>query len=88
MKEKEKEKWKKFAHVISSKNKKAIIEYMSKGPSTPTEISTNLKINPSITSRLLRKMTEDQIVECLNPTEKKGRLYYLTDLGNWIADHI
>ncbi|MBQ2892441.1 MAG: hypothetical protein IJE45_06065 [Bacilli bacterium] len=35
----------------------------------------------SLTSRVLSDLREKNIVECLDPEAKTGRVYYLTDLG-------
>lgn len=84
----EKEKWLKYAHVISSKNKVRIIKLLKNGPSTPTNLSEKVDINTSIVSRLLKDMTNENIIACLNPNERKGKLFYLTEIGNWIAELI
>ena len=81
--EDEKSKWIKYAHVISSKNKIKIIKILEK-PSTPSGIAKELKINISLVSRLLKLLLNEGIIACINPEDKKGKLFYLTELGKWI----
>ena len=49
-------------------------------------------INPKITrnnvSDILRELREMDLVTCLNPSEKKGRLYRLTKKGAEIQTQI
>jgi ArsR family transcriptional regulator, cadmium/lead-responsive transcriptional repressor len=41
----------------------------------------NKKITRNNVSDVLREMRENNLVECLNPNEKKGRIYQLTKKG-------
>lgn len=88
MKFEEKETWMKYAHVVSSKNKIKIVRYLITNPSTPTNISRSLNIDISIVSRLLKNMKHEGLVKCLNPDERKGKLFYLTEAGNWVSKHL
>ncbi|MHA1251666.1 MAG: winged helix-turn-helix domain-containing protein [Candidatus Helarchaeota archaeon] len=80
----EKYKWVKYANIISSKNKLKIIKILGEKPSTPTNIASELKVNISLVSRLLKSLMDEDIIACFNPEARKGKLFYLTELGKWI----
>lgn len=50
-------------------------------PLTPTTISDKTKLYPSHVSLTLSELTEKNLVVCLTPKLKKGRLYDLTKKG-------
>ena len=56
---------------------------------TPTEISQALKIPgyklPAV-SRALGELEDKKIVVCLNPKQKKGRLYQRSPHGNSVLE--
>lgn len=47
----------------------------------PTEIASDSGILPNHISNVLRQLKEKEIVECINPEVRKGRLYRLSDNG-------
>ena len=53
---------------------------------TPTEIAGRSKYSLNHTSRILNEFKRKGIVRLLNPRQKTGRLYELTDKGNLIKD--
>lgn len=48
----------------------------------------NLKITRNNVSDILRELREKELVVCLNPDEKKGRLYKLTEKGLKVKEMI
>lgn len=50
-------------------------------PLTPTTISDKTDLYPSHVSLTLSELTEKNLVVCLTPKLKKGRLYGLTKQG-------
>ena len=77
-----------YVWIVRGKQRIAIIRAMYK-PLTPTEIRKqskqyNEKISLNNTSDVLRGFVKQGIAICLNPEDKTGRLYKLTDNGEEI----
>ncbi|MBR0370403.1 MAG: MarR family transcriptional regulator [Methanobrevibacter sp.] len=71
-----------FTYVKRSKNRQEIIQIIGTSRNkTPSEIKEEMGARFSLTSRVLSDLREKNIVECLDPEAKTGRVYYLTDLG-------
>ena len=47
----------------------------------PSEIANDTEIFQNHISNTLRQLKEHELIECINPEVKKGRLYRLTDKG-------
>ena len=45
----------------------------------PSEIANDTEIFQNHISNTLRQLKEHELIECINPEVKKGRLYRLTD---------
>ena len=88
MKQKEKQLWILFSSVIASPHKTSIVKLLRERPLTPTQIQKETKLNLSHISRLLKGLKEKGIVECLNPNQRKGKLYCLTEHGLWICNKL
>ena len=58
------------------------------GVKMPKEISEDSGILQNHISNVLRQLKEKDIVECLNPNVRKGRLYRLSDDGLEILDKL
>ena len=54
----------------------------------PSQISKDSDIKQNHISNVLRQLKEHDLVECINPEVKKGRLYRLTDTGNEIVKNL
>lgn len=54
----------------------------------PTEIANDSGVLRSHVSNVLRELKDEDLVECLNPKSRKGRLYRLTQEGSDILDDI
>ena len=54
----------------------------------PSQISKDSNIQQNHISNVLRQLKEHDLVECINPEVKKGRLYRLTDTGNEIVKNL
>ena len=55
---------------------------------TPTEIANKSKYSLNHTSRILNELKRNGFVKLLNPKEKTGRLYVLTEKGRVIRDRL
>lgn len=67
--------------VKSSDHRKEVVKSIGLKIYTPAEISKGNNMQISHVSMYLTELKRGGIVECLNETAKKGRLYRLTPLG-------
>lgn len=72
--------WEKLAWVKRSKQRQKILKLLS-SPKTPTDVADELEIQVSGASRSMRNMEDKELVKVLNPEDKLGRLYVVTDDG-------
>lgn len=54
----------------------------------PTAIAKDSGIRTNHISKVLSELKAHELVECINPEVRKGRLYRLTDKGEKIVDKI
>ena len=54
----------------------------------PSEIANDTEIFQNHISNTLRQLKEHELIECINPEVRKGRLYRLTDKGETITKNI
>ena len=54
----------------------------------PTQIARNSEIRPNHISKVLAELKAHELVECINPDVRKGRLYRLTDKGDKVVKNI
>ena len=54
----------------------------------PTQIARNSEIRPNHISKVLSELKTHNLVECINPEVRKGRLYRLTDKGEEIVNEL
>ena len=75
--------WEDVGFVKASKIRQQILEIMDR-PMTPTELAKSLKVPsykmPAV-SRALRELEGRRMIACLNPKQKKGRLYQKSQHG-------
>ena len=88
MNQKNKNRWILYGYVIASNRRVDVIKSLKNHPLTPTQIKKETKLNLSHISRTLKNMSQKAIVECLNPGQKKGKLFALTENGVWIYDQL
>lgn len=54
----------------------------------PTQITENSGIRTNHISKVLGELKAHELVECINPEAKKGRLYRLTEKGEDIVGNL
>ena len=54
----------------------------------PSEIANDTEIFQNHISNALRQLKEHELIDCINPEVKKGRLYHHTDKGNLIVKNL
>ena len=53
----------------------------------PSEIARDTEIYQNHISNVLKQVKEHELIECINPEVRKGRLYRLTDKGEKVSEY-
>jgi len=77
-----------YAYVTISKHRTTIVKHLKNKFQTPTQIAKDTGVLRNHVSMYLKSLKEYDIVECINPEAKKGRLYRLTSKGEDVADKL
>lgn len=75
-------------YVNRSKYRVRTLRAIGDGIKIPKEIAEDSGILQNHISNVLRELKDKDLVECLNPSARKGRLYRLSDDGLDILDKI
>lgn len=78
----------KFKYVSRSTYRVKVLKSLDKDAKMPTQIAKDSGILPNHISNVLRQLKEKEIVECINPEVRKGRLYRLSDEGLDMLDKL
>lgn len=78
---------KELSWIKRGKQRREIIVHL-KGTQTPTEISKKSGYSLNHTSKILNEFKKHRMVKLLNPEEKTGRLYQLTQKGKIVKDQL
>ena len=73
---------------MASKYRQTILMVLMKHELCPTQIVEKTKYPQSHVSKTLKELAAQNLVVCMNPDARKGRLYGLTKDGRKICDHI
>ncbi|WP_081814430.1 winged helix-turn-helix domain-containing protein [Haloferax mediterranei] len=66
--------------VISSRYRISVLNRLSEGPATPTQIASDSESAVAHVSRALQELRDRSLVELLVPEQRrKGRVYGITD---------
>lgn len=79
--------WEDVSYVVRSKTRKSILIEL-KTPKTPSLLASALKTSIPNASRALKQLRKRQMVICLTPDERTGRIYALTDKGKEVLEKI
>ncbi|MEK6916007.1 MAG: winged helix-turn-helix domain-containing protein [Nanoarchaeota archaeon] len=72
--------------VLRAKNRKKILDFLSKETLTPAQLMKRTSMYESHVSRSLRELLEQKLIECENPKERRFRFYKITKLGKEILE--
>ena len=72
--------YKDYSWILKGKQRKKILKVMDK-PLIPTQIKEKTDLSLNNVSDILREFRKRNLAECINPKEKTGRIYELTDKG-------
>ena len=68
-------------YVNKSSYRVRVLKSIGEDAKMPKQIASDSGILPNHISNVLRQLKEKEIVECINPEVRKGRLYRLSDSG-------
>lgn len=77
-----------ISYVKISKYRTKVMKSLDGDVLIPTQIARNSDIRPNHISKVLAELKVHNLVECINPEVKKGRLYRLTDKGEEIVNEL
>ncbi|WP_458404877.1 transcriptional regulator [Methanobrevibacter sp.] len=78
----------KLKYVKRSSYRVNVLKAIGDDVKIPTEIAEDSGVLRNHVSNVLRELKEKDLVECVNPNSRKGRLYRLSDEGFKILDDI
>lgn len=77
-----------IAYVLSSTYRLKVVKVLHENMSFPSKIAKKSGIRLNHISKVLKDLKDNNIVECINPEVRKGKLYRLTDKGEKISELI
>ena len=75
-------------YVKRSQYRSKILKSLEDDVKMPSQIAKDTGIVQNHISNSLRQLKEHELVECINPEVRKGRLYRLTDKGINITENL
>jgi len=82
--------WDLYAWLKRGNRRKEVLKLLINSPSpmTTNEIKAKLKVALSQASFTVKELFDKKLVECLNPKDKIGRLYKISNEGKVILNEI
>ena len=77
-----------ISYVQISKYRTKVVKALDGEVKIPTQIARDSDIRPNHISKVLAELKAHELVECINPEVRKGRLYRLTDKGDEIVKNL
>ena len=75
---------KEYGYVTASKYRTKVMKSLDGETKIPSKIAKDANIRQNHISAILKQLKEHELVECINPEVKKGRIYKLTENGEKI----
>ena len=75
-------------YIEKSQYRSKVLKTLANNAKMPSQIAKDTGIVQNHISNTLRQLKDHDLVECINPEVRKGRLYRLTDNGEEIVDKI
>ena len=79
---------KEMSYVKISQYRTKVMKSLDGEVKIPTVIAKDSEIRPNHISKVLSELKAHELVECINPEVRKGRLYRLTDKGDEIVKNL
>ena len=77
-----------ISYVRISKYRAKVMKSLEGDVKIPTAIANDSGIRTNHISKVLSELKAHELVECINPEVRKGRLYRLTDKGDVVSKNI
>ena len=77
-----------LGYVMAGKYRKAVLIALQTGALSPTEITRQTNCYQSRISQALTDLASRDLVVCVNPDDRKGKLYRLTQDGERVYSQI
>lgn len=77
-----------ISYVNISKYRAKVMKTLDGEVKIPTVIAKDSGIRTNHVSKVLAELKAHELIECINPEARKGRLYRLTDKGDEIVKNI
>ncbi|MFW9996800.1 MAG: MarR family transcriptional regulator [Candidatus Odinarchaeota archaeon] len=77
--------WERLGFAKAGKLRQTIVCLLLKSQLTPFEIAKETDRDPGSVSRVIKDLETNEIIKCMNPTAKKGKIFILTRDGEKIA---
>ena len=77
-----------ISYVNNSKYRAKVMKSLDGEVLIPSQIARNSGIRTNHISKVLAELKAHELVECINPEVRKGRLYRLTDKGDEIVKNL
>ena len=79
---------KEISYVEISKYRKKVMKALEDDVKIPSQIAKDSEIRQNHISKVLSELKAHELVECINPEVRKGRLYRLTPKGDELVKNI
>ena len=77
-----------ISYVKISQYRTKVMKSLDGDVKIPTAIAKDSEIRTNHISKVLAELRAHELVECINPEVRKGRLYRLTDKGEEVTKNI
>ena len=77
-----------ISYVEISKYRSKVMKSVEGDVKIPTVIAKDSGIRTNHISKVLSELKAHELVECINPEVRKGRLYRLTDKGDEVVKNL
>ena len=79
---------KEMSYVEISKYRTKVMKALEDDVKIPSQIAKDSEIRQNHISKVLSELKAHELVECINPEVRKGRLYRLTPKGDELVKNI
>ena len=77
-----------ISYVQISKYREKVMKSLEGDVKIPTVIAKDSGIRTNHISKVLSELKAHELVECINPEVRKGRLYRLTEKGEMVSNNL
>ena len=77
-----------LGYVVSSTYRTEVMKTLIDKPKIPSQIAADTGIKLNHISNVLNQLKKKRLIRLINPEDKKGRIYELTDVGLEISKEL